>query len=434
MKEDFLHYVWRFQKFNTKNLSSVDGKTITIVTVGTPNENAGPDFFNAKVSIDSQLWVGNVEIHIKSSDWYTHHHEIDASYDNVILHVVWKHDTEIFRKDNSTIPTLELNSKVNGIILNNYQNLFSNSQKWINCENEFSKTDFFTLEHWLEQLYLERLEEKSIFIKEELKASNNHWEELLFKLLLKNFGLKVNGDSFFSIAKSVTYSIFKKCNKDPFQMEAILFGQAGFLEISHEDSYFKSLKERYSFLKNKYKLDTKNIITPKYFRLRPSNFPSIRLSQVAVLFSEKQSLFSELITAKKAEYFYSLFNTTASEYWETHYNFGIQSTRRKKRLTKKFIDLLLINTVIPLLFSYSKYTGKDRSEEILQLTSSLSCEENTIVANYNKLLPVFKNALQSQALLQLKNEYCNKKRCLQCAIGNSILKAKQSHVRPNKFK
>ena len=351
MKEDFLHYVWRFQKFNTQDLVSISGTSLTIINTGEPNKNSGPDFINAKVYIDNQLWAGTVEIHLKSSDWYAHHHEQDPSYDTVILHVVWDHDAEIFRKDNSTIPTLALKTIIDKKALINYQSLFSKKQKWINCEYEFSKISPFIIENWLDRLYLERLEEKSLLVEKQLQVSNNHWEGLLFKLLCKNFGLKVNGESFYSISQSVDYTIIKKCYRNQFELEALLFGQAGFFDKGHEDSYFNFLKEKYMYLRSKFNFDTKEIIAPKFFRLRPVNFPTIRLSQLAVLFSEKRSLFSEIIGAKSLEDYYSIFNTTAGEYWDTHYNFGIQSSKRKKRLTKKFVDLLLINTVIPVLFS-----------------------------------------------------------------------------------
>ncbi len=269
-------------------------------------------------------------------------------------------------------------------------------------------------------MYLERLHVKSLLFEEELKSSNNHWEGLLFKLLCKNFGLKVNGDAFFSIAQSIDFSIIKKCNHDKLALEALLFGQAGFFEVNKEDSYFELLKSRYLYLRHKFDLDNNSVNFPKYFRLRPSNFPTIRLSQIAVLFSEKQSLFSRIIEAKSLKDYYALFTISANEYWDSHFNFGISSTKNKKRLTQKFIDLLLINTIIPLKYSYAKYMGQDASEEIMNLASTIPSEENSIIKKFNQLVPIAKNSLQSQALLQLKNEYCIKNKCIQCAVGNSI--------------
>ncbi|PHS64803.1 MAG: hypothetical protein COB12_07760 [Flavobacterium sp.] len=424
MKEDFLHYVWKFQKFSIQNLKTSEGNSIVIEKVGEHNLNAGPDFFNSKLSINHQLWAGNVEIHIKSSDWFAHRHEEDAAYDNVILHVVWEHDGEVYRKDNTVIPTLELKGIVDKNVLENYQKLTSKQQQWIPCENDFATVDNFVFENWLERLYLERLENKSIIFETELKSSKNDWEGLLFTMLCKNFGLKVNGASFFSLAKSLEFSILKKCRTDTKKLEALLFGQAGLLEDQKEDPYFENLKLEYNYLKHKYKLSNSNVLIPKYFRLRPPNFPTIRLSQLASLYHQKHSLFSEIVKAKTLKDFYQLFDVSASEYWNTHYNFGVASSKRKKQLTKNFIDLLLINTVIPLLFSYGKEIGKDNSEVLLKLASTITSEENSIIKKFNDLRSSSKNSLQSQALLQLKKEYCNKKRCLQCAIGNAILKQK----------
>ncbi len=423
MKEDFLHYLWKFQKFSTRHLKTVLNEIITVEKVGEHNLNSGPDFFNSQVSINQQLWAGNVEIHVKSSDWYAHHHEEDSAYDNVILHVVWKHDGDVFRKDNSVISTLELKGIVDKNVLGNYRKLTSKQQQWIPCENDFAQVDSFVFENWLERLYLERLENKSIIFETELKNSKNDWEGLLFTMLCKNFGLKVNGASFYSLAKSIEFSIIKKCASDTKKLEALLFGQVGLLEEQKEDSYFESLKLEYDYLKHKHHLSNTSVLFPKYFRLRPPNFPTIRLSQLASLYFQKQSLFSEIIKAKTLEDFYQLFDVSASEYWNTHYNFGVDSSKRQKKLTKKFIDLLLINTVIPVLFSYGKAVGKDNSEDLLQLATSISVEENSIIKKFNQLRPSAKNSLQSQALLQLKNEYCTKKSCLQCAIGNAILKS-----------
>jgi len=423
MKEDFLHYVWKFQKFSTRNIKTVQGDTLKIIKTGEQNYNSGPDFLNAQVSVEAQLWAGNVEIHVNSSDWYVHNHEQDPSYDNVILHLVWEHDTEIFREDSNPIPTLELKSIVDVDILSKYQKLFSKKQKWINCENDFPEIDSFIIENWLDRLYLGRLEQKSVLIEKELKASNNHWESVLFRLLCKNFGLKVNGEAFYSIANSLDFSVVKKCSQDAIDLESLLFGQAGFFEETKESVYFVNLERKYLFFKEKFNIKNDFVIFPKFFRLRPPNFPTIRLSQLAVLFTQRHSLFSEIIATENLNDFYLLFNISANEYWDTHYNFGITSVKRQKRLTHKFIDLLLINTLIPLKFCYARYLGKDASQEIIKLAIAIPKEENTIIKKFNQLWPFTKNGLQTQALLQLKNEYCDKNKCLQCVIGNSILKS-----------
>lgn len=423
MKEDFLHYVWKFQKFDGVDLATTNDEKLHIKYQGAHNFNAGPDFFNARIELDNQLWAGNVEIHLKSSDWYAHGHELDSAYDNVILHVVWEYDSEIFRKDGSSIPTLVLNGLVPRITLERYQKLFSKEKKWINCENEFADVDSFVIENWLERLYIERLQKKEAFLLSELEGTQNHWEALLFRILCKNFGLNINGDSFFSIAKSLDFSVVKKCSQNQQNLEALLMGQAGLLDADKEDGYFKILQKDYAYLKRKFSLENGGIIPPAFFRLRPPNFPTIRFAQLAALYNEHNNLFSKVIQLDKAEDFYNLFSVSASVYWDTHYNFGVSSKESKKRITKTFIDLLIINTVLPIKFSHAVQQGREVSEELLKIASEIPSEKNGIIDKFNSLKNISKNALQSQALLQLKTEYCDKHRCLQCAIGNSIVSA-----------
>ncbi|WP_347374318.1 DUF2851 family protein [Aequorivita sp. Q41] len=421
MKEDFLHYVWKLQKFEGREFQTSNNEKLYVKKQGSHNFSAGPDFFNSQIELADQLWAGNVEIHIKSSDWYAHGHEKDAAYDNVILHVVWKHDTEIYRKDGTVIPTLVLKNLIPENTLERYQKLFSKEKKWINCENDFAGVDQFVIDNWLERLYFERLQKKEKLILKELEESQNHWESLLFRMLCKNFGLYVNGESFYSIAKSVSFSVVKKCCQERQDIEALLMGQAGFLEGDKEDWYFKTLKNNYQFLKHKFKLDNETVIAPKFFRLRPPNFPTVRLAQFAMLYYKRDNLFSKLIAAQTLPDIYEIFNLYGSEYWEEHYNFGISSLKRKKRMTNKFVDLLVVNTIIPLKFCFAVQQGRDITEEILQLASAVSSEENTIVNKFNSLKKVSNNGCESQALLQLKNEYCDKNLCLQCAVGSSIL-------------
>ena len=429
MKEDFLHYVWKFQKFEAGSFFTSTNENLHIKNQGSHNLNSGPDFFNAQIEMDGQLWAGNVEIHIKSSDWYAHGHEMDRAYDNVILHVVWEHDAEIFRNDGSKIPTFVVKEHVPKSTLEQYKKLFSKDKKWINCETDFELVDDFIIENWLERLYFERLQKKEIFLLKELKYSQNHWESLLFRMLCKNFGLKVNADSFFSIAKSVDFAVVKKCSQERQDLEALLLGQAGLLEGENEDWYFKTLKAKYEYLKHKFALQNQTVIVPKFFRLRPPNFPTVRLAQLAMLYFKRDNLFSQAIAMEKLEDFYELFNICASDYCDKHYNFGISSLERKKRVTKNFVDLLIVNTIIPLKFTYAVQQGKDISEEILLLASKIPSEENTIIAKFNSLRHISKSAFQSQALLQLKSEYCDKYKCLQCAVGNSILGSEKKIVK-----
>ncbi len=421
MQEDFIHYLWKHKKFSISQLETKKGQVVEVVSTGEHNLNSGPDFFNAQIKIDNQLWAGNVEIHLRSSDWFVHNHETDSAYDNVILHVVWEHDTEIFRKDNSEIETLELRHCVSKEALNNYQKLFNKQQKWINCENDFASVDEFLLSNWLERLYFERLERKSNDINELLKTSKNNWEAVLFKMLTKNFGLKVNGDAFLSVANSIEFSIIRKEQSKLGNLEALLFGQAGLFVGDKEDKYFNELKDIYGYQKHKYHLSNLSVSPLQFFRLRPPNFPTVRLSQLASLFHFNEHLFSKIIYANSKEEIYKMFSVKASEYWDTHYTFDKVSKKSKKQVSSSFINLLLINTIIPLKFSYAQYIGKPINEEIVHWMSQLKSEQNGIVDKFNSMKPIFCNALNSQALIQLKTNYCNKNKCLQCAIGSEVL-------------
>lgn len=421
MQEDFLHYLWEHKKLFKEALQTTDEQSVQIIRVGQHNHNAGPDFFNSQIRIGEQLWAGTVEIHIKSSDWYLHNHEIDSAYDNVILHVVWEHDVDVFRSDNTAIPTLELQHIVSKDLYGYYQNLFSKLSRWINCENDINTVDDFLKDNWLERLYFERLERKSKTIEALLSTSKNDWEAVLFKMLAKNFGLKVNGDAFFSMSNSFDFGIFRKQQASLLSLEALLFGQAQLLNEDKEDVYFKILQKEYAFIKHKFQLSIQGIVKPSFFRLRPPNFPTIRLSQLANLYFKEKSLFSKIIKTNTLEEMYELLNIETSLYWQTHYNFDKESKSRRKALTKSFIDLIIINTIVPLKFSYAKQSNDSNNEILQDIVSKLKPEKNSIVKRFNTLNLETKSALESQAVIQLKTEYCDKNKCLQCAIGSALL-------------
>ena len=422
IREDFLHYLWQFKLFNSVELKGTNNEEIQLINSGTLNTNSGPDFFNGQVKINKQLWAGNIEIHIKSSDWYVHNHEKDSAYDNVILHVVWEDDMPVFREDNSKITTLVLQDYVADDLLKNYQKLVTKQQKWINCEKDIDTVDKFKLNNWLECLYIERLNQKSTQILTLLKQSKNDWEAVLFKLLTKNFGLKVNGNAFMNMANSFDFSLLRKSQSNNKKIEALLFGQAGMLTADIQEKYYQDLQKEYQFLQLKYHIKPIHNSQVKFFRLRPNNFPTIRISQLANLYVSHQNLFSKLINLKRIEDYYDLLQITTSEFWKTHYSFTSASTKRKKQLTKSFVDLLLINTIIPLKFVYQKHIDKLDDESILQLIQQLKPERNTIIDKFTNLKIKSSNAFETQALLQLKNEYCSKQKCLQCVIGNQLLK------------
>jgi hypothetical protein len=421
MKEDFLHYLWKFKKFDALNLKTFNGEEITIINVGQYLELSGPDFFNAQITIGDQKWAGNVEIHLKSSDWYVHHHERDEAYENVILHVVWEHDTEIFRKNNSEIPVLELKKYVDAATISNYQSLIT-PKSWIFCEKQLAAIPQFALKNWQERLFFERLERKSKPVFELLEQTSHDWEAALFCLLAKNFGLNTNGEIFLKIAQSIPFSIIRKESFEVENLEALLLGSAGLLDLEKEDVYFKDLKFRYFYLLHKYQLEKKTIEPVQFFKHRPDNFPTIRLSQLANLYHGQQNLFSKISTSNSVLTIYEVFDVSASNYWQNHYQFDKESPKKKKKLSKSFIDLIMINTIVPLQFAYAKSQGKEISEDLIQLLDEVAPEKNAIMDKFSSFGIKSKNAFESQSLLQLKNEYCNKSRCLECAIGMELLK------------
>jgi len=423
VKEDLLHFIWKYKKLQLQDLVTSKNEPVSIVDAGIHNHLSGPDFFNSKIKIDGQLWAGNVEIHLRSSDWYAHDHEQDSNYDNVILHVVWEDDGEVFHSDSSKVPTLELKNYISKDLLNAYQKLFDQKGKsFINCEKDISQVDDFLFENWKERLYFERLERKSDFVFELLKESQNNWEQILFTMLLKNFGSKINGRAFLSLAKALDFSAVRKLRSGAFQLESVFFGMSNLLhDDSIVDDHYIQLKKEYGYQKNKFDLKEEGVQKPEFFKLRPPNFPTVRLSQLAALYFKNQNLFSEVINASGLEQFYEIFDVAASEYWNDHFTFGKISKKSPKKLTKKFIDLLIINTLLPLKFCYAKHSGKDVNEEIIGIVSQIKYEENTIVSNFRSLKVGVKKAKDSQAILQLYNEYCTKNRCLQCAIGSNLL-------------
>ena len=422
MKEDFLHYVWQHQLFSNLKLISTDGQEVVVSSVGTPNEQSGPDFFNAKITIADVLWAGNVEIHVKSSDWYLHEHEKDENYDSVILHVIWEDDVAIYDVNNQQISTLVLKDIVPQHIIENYNQLMLKKKRWIPCENVISDVDNFVLSNWKSQLYFERLEQKTMLVNDLLLKSNNDYEAVLFSLLMKNFGLKTNGDAFLKLASLIDFSILRKERYDALKLNALLYGQAGFLKNHIEDAYFLKLKSEYKYLKYKYQLKEVNGVCFQFFKMRPNNFPTVRIAQIVALYHQQESLFSKLMSITKIEDYYKLFAVKLNKFWDTHYTFQKASPKRVKKITKSFVDLLVINTIIPIKFNYYKSIYKEIDEDFFNVIRDLCPEKNGIISKFKDLGILSKNAFDTQALLQLKNNYCAKKRCLQCAIGNNLLK------------
>ena len=350
-----------------------------------------------------------------------HHHEKDANYDNVILHVVWKHDTPVFRKDNTEIPVLELNKIVSPTVLNHYLSLVS-PKSWIYCESQITTIDDFVFQNWKERLFIERLERKYTPIEQLLKETENDWEAVLFCMLAKNFGLNTNGETFLKIAKSIPFSIIRKESAEVWNLESLLFGTADLFPADVEDTYTKDLKKRFEYISQKHQLK-KIIIEPvQFFKHRPDNFPTIRLAQLAMLYHKQQNLFSKVIVAKTVKELHQLFEITISDYWQTHYQFDRESPKKKSPFSKSFINLLVINTIVPIQFAYAKSQGKEASESLLNLLREITAEKNVIIEKFANFGIKAKNAFETQSLLQLKNEYCNQSKCLQCAVGIQLLK------------
>lgn len=423
MREDFLHYLWKYKKFAFAKAKTTSQQPISLVSVGQHNLGAGPDFFNAQLHIDDQLWAGNVEIHLKSSDWYAHHHETDAAYDSVILHVVWNHDVDVYRSDNSPIPTLELKNYVSEKSLENYQELFAHqsAKKWINCEEHLCDVPDMVQTNWLERLYFERLARKTETIEELLKASQGDWESVFFKMIARSFGTKVNGEAFLSLASSIDFNVVRKCSAEPFRLEALLLGQAAILPEQSFDSYPLQLIAEFEFVVHKFNVINRGVLPVHFFKLRPDNFPTIRLSQLAQVYHKHQNIFQKLMTTSSTADVYEIFKVQASPYWNMHYSFTSSHKSKPKKLTKRFIDLLLINTIIPIKFAYGKRQGIDVEDEVLGLISAIQPESNSIIKKFNMLRKKASSAQETQALLEMYTNYCSPNKCLQCANGNWLM-------------
>lgn len=420
MKEEFLHHVWRFKRFDVTQLFTTSGDPIQLLRTGDYLQTEGPDFFNAQLIIGSQKWAGMVEIHLKSSDWYAHHHEQDPNYENVILHVVWEHDMPVFRKNNTELPVLELKDRVEEGLLNNYLDLMLRKE-WISCERELQSIPQFVLQNWLERLYFERLARKSEPILKLLEEYQNDWESVLFVLLAKNFGLNTNGEAFAQVAQSIQFSIFRKEALDVHFLEALLFGQSGLFPDDPMDVYTKELVDWYAFLQLKYRLE-RPVVGLRFFKLRPDNFPTLRLAQLAMVYHKRRHLFQSILERSSLESLIDLFQVGVSSYWETHYNFDKPSSKKQKQLSEAFIHLVLINTILPLKFAYAQHLGKFEAEEQLILLQHIPPEKNSILEKFNQFGIQATNAQQSQALIELKKQYCDVKKCLNCAIGIELLK------------
>ncbi len=420
MKEDFLHYVWNYKKFDFSNLKTVCKKDLSVIDTGKYLQSSGADFFNAQLMIDGLRWAGNVEIHLKSSDWYVHNHHTDSNYDNVILHVVWDYDVDVYRKNNTEIPVLQLKDYIKKDVNDSYMDLVKN-KSWIFCENQLPFVDKQLFSEWKNILFTERLLQKSLVIEELLKENQNDWEAVLFCMLFKNFGLNTNGNSFFEIAKSIPFPIVRKESFEVENLEALFFGKTNLLDQDFEDNYLKDLQNRWNYLKAKHRIESTFFERLEFFKHRPDNFPTVRLAQIAQLYHKNQYFFDSIIKADSVTEIYNIFDSETSDYWKTHYILDKESPEKRKPLSKNFIDLLIINTIVPFRFAYSRYQRKNSDAVLKDLMFSVKPEKNTIIERFDKLGIKSEKAFDSQALLHLKKQYCDFKRCLECKVGKSLL-------------
>lgn len=421
MKEDLLQFIWKFQYFNSNELRCTDGDAVQIIYPGTYNSNQGPDFKEAKIKINNILWSGNVELHINSSHWHTHRHSDDTNFNNVILHVVWNHDAEIKDANGSSLSTIELQPRVSKLLVEKYRMLKENA-RFIACENLPSGLGSLALHSWKQRLVAERLIMKSKNIFTDLQQTNYHWEETFWWLIAANFGLTLNSGVFKKMARSLPLSLVAKHKKNIIQVEALLYGQAGLLSKSFEDKYPKMLQKEYFFYQKKYKLSPVNEEL-YYLRMRPANFPTIRLAQLAMLICSSDHLFSKIKETESVEELKKMFGVTANDYWHYHYVFDETSEYKIKKLGNQMVNNIIINTVVPVIFSYGLYHKEEAlKEKAIRWLEEIAPEKNTITQGFERLSYSNKSAFDSQAYIQLKKDYCDHHLCLQCAIGNSILK------------
>lgn len=422
MTESFLHYLWQFQYFDKKELKTTSCELVQVLHPGMRNTHAGPDFSEAKIKIGNLEWRGSVEIHIKASGWNDHRHGDDAAYEKVILHVVWENDKPISRSDNSAMPTLELKNKVDPSLWSTYKKLFTSAER-IPCSSLWRKVDDLVKLSMLDKALTQRLETKASVVIEMLQRNQGDWEETAYQLLSKNFGFKVNTDSFQRLAESLSYRILLKHIDQPYQVEALLFGQAGFLEKVRIDEYTRLLVREFKLLEKKYGLESKRLHKSqwRFLRLRPANFPTVRLAQLAAVIHQRKNIFSTILNTIDFKDLYAWLAVQQSDYWKAHYQFG-KVTNSVPVLGRSSIQNLIINTAVPLLAAYAiTHDYHSYMERAVDWLQQIPAEKNTITRQWTELGYNAKTSFDSQALIELYIAYCMKRRCLDCAVGASLI-------------
>ncbi len=424
MKEDFLHFIWNYKLYIQDSLVTTEGDPVEVISPGRHNTHAGPDFFDARIKIGPTLWAGNVEVHLKSSDWNRHGHQKDSSYRNTILHIVAEHDITVYNDTGSAVPSLLI--KWPDRIEKNWISLME-SHDWARCASQLYKVDPFRIKFFLNGIVIERLKQKVEMIREGLAETKDDWAETFYRILARYFGLKENSVPFEMLARSLPQSILARHHDSLLQIEALIFGQSGLLgddpdSYRDADNYYLELRKEYRFLAVKYGLKPIPSHLWKFMRMYPANFPSIRLAQFAKLIHQSHNLFSAVTEAKNLQELRTLFSICASEYWDAHYSFNKDSVNRKKIFGVQIFNLILINVIVPFYFCYgetqNRMSLKDHALEILE---QLAPENNSIIKRWATAGIPASNALESQALLHLHNFYCEPGKCLECTIGHKII-------------
>ena len=418
MNERLLQFIWQYQYFSMAELQTTTGEPVQVIRQGQYNTNQGPDFFNAKIKIGDTTWVGSTELHIRASDWDKHKHQHDRNYDNVILHVVWEDDGW-----NYPLPVLELKGRVPGLLLSRYERLMGKAG-FIPCGNSIIRINELSWKSWKDRLLAERLERKSALLNQYLSLNGNHWEEATWWMMARNFGILVNTEAFECIARSLPVALLTRQKHQLIQLESLLLGQAGLLENEKPaDKYYTLLRREYMFQQSKYRL--RPVTIPVHFlRMRPGNFPTVRLAQLAMLLYQSESLFALIRDTSTLEELKRLFDITANDYWHYHYSFDQASPYMPKKLGASMLENIIINTVSPVLFAYGSYHNEQVfKERAVQWLDQTSAESNSITRGFKQLGLTNTNASDSQALIELKQNYCDKKKCLECAVGCTLLRS-----------
>ncbi|MBL3656690.1 DUF2851 family protein [Fulvivirga sediminis] len=425
MEEAFLHFIWKFQYFDKTELATRDHQMVNVLFPGVHNTDAGPDFKEAKIIVAGLQWNGQVELHVKASEWRQHGHHTDQAYDNVILHVVWDNDKPVQRTDGSLIPTIELKNRVDEKLILNYKHLINNPYK-IPCQEQLHQVSDITWVTMLDKALAERMQQKAALVIEALEANNNDWEETAYRLLCRNMGFKINSEAFYELAKSLPYKIIRKHADSPLQVEALLFGQACLFDDDLDEPYQDELKKEYAFLKNKYSLE-QNLTEAhwKLLRLRPANFPTVRLAQLSQILTNNLHLFNKFLNISDTSGAASIFKYPLTDYWKNHYQWGKVAAKSGHEIGQASIDNILINTVVPLLFAYGTYMDNNvYVDKAIALLEKIKSEKNKILDIWTNLDRKPLSAYDSQALIQLYNNYCKRRRCLSCSMGLSLVRGK----------